>query len=123
MLVGLVLLRPAFVGEARLWWSISLAIQVWHHAEHALLFGQALLGANLFGAPVPTSVLQLFFPRVELHLVYNGLVTLPMLVAVLYHMGFPSASDRRQAPCTCAHAPLAPARGPLASRHGRPARV
>ncbi len=102
MLVGLIALRPAFVGQARLWWNVALAIQVWHHAEHLLLLGQVLLQTNLFGAAVPTSVLQLLFPRVELHLVYNGLVTLPMLVAAMYHLFPPSAADSRLAVCSCA---------------------
>jgi hypothetical protein len=102
MLVGLIALRPAFTGEARRWWNISLGIQVWHHFEHLLLLGQVIVGMNLLGAAVPTSILQLVFPRVELHLTYNGLVTLPMLVAMYYHL-FPPARDRRQGvTCTCA---------------------
>lgn len=101
MLIGLIVLRPAFVGRARLWWNVALAIQVWHHAEHLLLLGQVLLHTNLLGAAVPTSVLQLLFPRVELHLVYNGLVTLPMLVATMYHLFPPSATERNLAVCGC----------------------
>lgn len=50
--------------------------------RHALLLGQALAGHKLFGAAVPTSVLQFFFPRVELHLAYNAAVSLPLGVAV-----------------------------------------
>jgi len=103
MLIGLVILRPAFHGEARTWWDVALVIQVWHHVEHALLLGQALTGHYLFGGMVPTSVLQVFFPRIELHLFYNAVVTLPMLTAVFEH-GRPSAA-RRQATCTCAARP------------------
>jgi hypothetical protein len=37
----------------------------------------------LWGAKEPTSVLQLFFPRIELHLFYNSVVTIPIVVAMM----------------------------------------
>ncbi len=99
MLVGLAILRPAYTGRSRAWWDAALVIQVWHHFEHALLLGQALTGKNLFGSKVPISILQLVVPRVELHLFYNGIVFVPMMVAMYYHI-FP---DTREMPaCTCA---------------------
>ena len=101
MLVGLILLRPAFTGTALLWWTVALVIQFWHHFEHLLLFGQALFQTNLFGKPVPTSIIQLFFPRMELHLFYNGIVFVPMLIAVFYHL-YPSRNDTHVSTCTCA---------------------
>jgi hypothetical protein len=82
MLVGLWLLRGAFSGPARTWWSAAFAIQVWHHVEHGLLLVQALLDDPFFGKAVPTSIVQLAFPRVELHLVYNAIVFTPMVVAI-----------------------------------------
>ncbi|GAB4199954.1 MAG: hypothetical protein OHK0022_20610 [Roseiflexaceae bacterium] len=85
MLVGFVMLRPGFHGGALAWWNLALAIQVWHHFEHALLLGQALAHQNLFGSAVPLSVLQLVFPRVELHLFYNTIVFVPMVVAMIDH--------------------------------------
>jgi hypothetical protein len=100
MLVGLVLLRPAFVGRARFWWNVALIIQIWHFVEHALLLGQAMLDRNLFGLSVPTSLLQLMLPRVELHLFYNAIVFLPMLIAMRYHL-FPSPQENRRAVCAC----------------------
>ncbi|HLY22016.1 MAG TPA: hypothetical protein VKT83_06065 [bacterium] len=100
-LVGLIALRPAFGGPARGWWDAAIAIQIWHHAEHALLLGQVLIGRNLFGARVPTSVLQLFFPRVELHLAYNAAVFIPMIIAMYLH-AHPSLKDRRLGSrCNC----------------------
>jgi hypothetical protein len=102
MLIGLALLRPAFVGTARVWWNIALAIQVWHHFEHALLLLQVQLGRPFFGAASPTSILQLFVPRVELHLFYNAVVFAPMVIAMIYHR-YPPASDKERAPCDCAH--------------------
>jgi hypothetical protein len=39
--------------------------------------------------------------RPELHLIYNALVTIPMVVAMVYHMR-PSAAERQQARCSCA---------------------
>ena len=100
MLFGLWVLRPGFTGQKdRLWWSIALGIQFFHHFEHLLLQLQAVLGYNFFGRPVPTSIAQLWVPRVELHLFYNTIVFIPMVIAMYYHM-FPPAAERPQ--CTCA---------------------
>lgn len=100
MLIGLWVLRRGFVGRSHLWWMIALGIQFWHHIEHALLQGQAIFGANLFGSKVPMSIAQLWVPRVELHLFYNTIVFVPMLIAMYYHM-FPPAGERVHAACTC----------------------
>jgi hypothetical protein len=85
MLVGLAVLRPAVVGKARWWWDLAFGIQFWHHIEHALLLGQVLFAQNLFNSPVPISIGQIWFPRIELHLFYNAIVLAPMLVALYYH--------------------------------------
>jgi len=108
MLIGLWLLRPGFVGLARTWWTVALAIQFWHHIEHALLQGQVLAGRNLFNSPVPTSIAQLWIPRVELHLIYNTIVFIPMVIAMYYHL-FPPQVDYVQMRCTCAFHPRAAA--------------
>ena len=68
MLAGIWALLPGFVGRSRAWWLAALVIQFWHHIEHALLQGQVIAGRTLFGSPVPTSIVQLWFPRLELHL-------------------------------------------------------
>jgi hypothetical protein len=103
MLVGLWLLRPGFTGTRdRRWWTIALYIQFFHHIEHALLLVQATIGRNLLGRPVPTSLIQLWVPRVELHLFYNSIVFIPMVIAMYYHM-FPPAEEAGSTPaCTCA---------------------
>lgn len=102
MLAGLWVLRPGFRGVSdRRWWTIALGIQFFHHIEHALLQTQALLGQNLFGQPVPTSLVQLWVPRVELHLFYNTIVFIPMVVAMYYHM-FPPSPDAAAQKCSCA---------------------
>ena len=108
MLIGLWMLRPGFTGiDDRRWWTIALCIQFFHHFEHLILQGQYLLGHNLFGRPVPTSLVQLWVPRVELHLFYNTIVFIPMVVAMYFHM-FPSAHAGRTT-CTCAwHRRLSP---------------
>jgi hypothetical protein len=98
MMAGIVLLAPGFTGRARRWWTIAGVIQAWHLVEHTLLFAQAQTDNHLLGEPVPTSVAQLVFPRVELHLFYNAVVTIPMAVAMWYHL-LP-APDERSA-CTC----------------------
>lgn len=102
MLAGIWMLRRGFTGLSRTWWTVALGIQVWHHFEHLLLQGQAILGSNLIGSPVPVSVLQMIFPksRVEIHLFYNAIVFIPMIVGMYYHM-FPPAADNTAA-CTCA---------------------
>ena len=103
MLAGLWFLRPGFSDVLdRRWWTVALAIQFFHHFEHLLLQTQALLGHYFFGRPVPTSLLQLWFPRVELHLFYNTIVFIPMVVAMYFHM-FPAAGHTAQ--CTCAWTP------------------
>ena len=104
MLLALIILRPAFRGRSRTWWNIALGIQFWHHIEHFLLLGQALAHTNLFGRPVPTSILQFFFLRAELHLFYNAVVFIPMLIAMYYHL-WPPASERNtyKPMCACAH--------------------
>jgi hypothetical protein len=102
MLAGLWLLRSGFNGVFdRRFWTIALGIQFFHHIEHALLLGQVLIGRNLAGRPVPTSLIQLWAPRVELHLFYNTVVFIPMVVAMYYHL-FPPASEHTHALCTCA---------------------
>jgi hypothetical protein len=100
MLIGLALLRPGFVGRARTWWTVALAIQFWHHIEHLLLLVQAQTGHPWFGRAVPTSLLQLIYPRVELHLFYNSIVFLPMIIAVYYHLR-PSHAELGRMHCSC----------------------
>jgi hypothetical protein len=102
MLVGLWVLRSGFAGRSHTWWIISLGIQFWHHIEHAILLGQAAIGQNLFGSPVPVSIIQLWIPRVELHLFYNTVVFIPMVIAMYYHM-FPPEDEPAHAGCTCAY--------------------
>lgn len=101
MLAGLLALRGGMRGSALRWWTVALVIQVWHHLEHLLLLGQALMGSNFGGAAEPTSVLQLFVPRIELHLFYNAVVFLPMVVAMLHHL-WPSAAEAAAMRCSCA---------------------
>ena len=91
MLAGLVLLLPGFRARARTFWILALGIQAWHFVEHQVLLVQALTGHHWFGARVPTSVLQQFWPmsRPELHLFYNAIVTIPMIVAMYFTLSPP----------------------------------
>jgi len=100
MLIGLWVLRKGFTGRARTWWTVALVIQFWHHIEHFLLIWQATFHHNFWHKPVPCSVLQLVFPRVELHLFYNSVVFIPMVIGMYYHM-FPPESERGKVGCTC----------------------
>ena len=101
MLVGLWVLRKGFTGRSHTWWMIAFWIQFWHHIEHGLLFYQALSGHYLFGGKVPTSIGQIWIPRIELHLFYNFIVFTPMVIAMYYHM-YPPASEVPSIACTCA---------------------
>lgn len=103
MLAGIMLLRPGFVGQARTWWTAALVIQVWHHVEHLLLLAQAHLGFTISGhnGSKPSSILQMVFPRVELHLFYNAAVFIPMVIAMVLHR-WPRPEERLAASCTCA---------------------
>ena len=104
MIIGLFMLRPGFAGRSLLFWNIALVIQFWHHIEHAVLQGQALMHQNLMGSPVPVSFLQMLFPksRVEIHLFYNTVVFVPMVIAMYYHM-FPPAGEESGHGCSCAY--------------------
>jgi hypothetical protein len=100
MLIGLWVLRKGFTGLGRTWWTVALVIQFWHHIEHFLLIYQATTHHNFWHKPVPCSVLQLVFPRVELHLFYNTIVFIPMVIGMYYHM-FPPEGEARNTNCTC----------------------
>lgn len=102
MMIALIALRPGFVGRDRSWWSAAMWIQIWHHFEHLLLLLQAVTGAYLLGKKVPTSILQLAFPtsRVEIHLFYNAVVFIPMMVAMYLHLR-PKPEERLLMRCTC----------------------
>ncbi len=99
MLIGLWIFRKGFTGRSYIWWMISFWIQFWHHIEHFLLIYQATTHHNFWHKPVPCSVLQLFFPRVELHLFYNTIVFIPMVVAMYKHM-FPAEGEGNPN-CSC----------------------
>jgi hypothetical protein len=102
MLIGLWVLRSGFTGKAdRFWWTTALVIQFFHHFEHGILQVQAIVGHNLFGRPVPTSLVQLWVPRVELHLFYNTIVFVPMVIGMYYHL-FPPADETARPKCSCA---------------------
>jgi hypothetical protein len=62
---------------------------------------------NLLGRAVPTSIIQLFFPRVELHLFYNAAVFIPMAIGMYFHIFRPykgvSSEEARSITCTCGH--------------------
>ena len=110
MLIGLWILRKGFVGTSYKWWMVSFWIQFWHHFEHLLLFYQANTHHYFFGGSVPTSIGQIWFPRIELHLFYNTIVFIPMVVAMYYHV-YPPARDAVKMVCACArhHVPVAAA--------------
>jgi hypothetical protein len=111
MLVGLAVLYKGFTGRAKVFWTIALAIQVWHFFEHQILLWQAVTHDYWFGGKVPTSVLQAVWPmdRPEIHLFYNTLVTIPMVVALYFHTRPPAHENHLLSTCSCKRTMLAPA--------------
>ena len=87
-LTGLILLAPGFrgTGWARRFWTIAIVAQSWHFLEHVLLQVQYLTGYYLFEMVRQTSLLELFFPRVELHFVYNLLAFTPTFIAIVLRL-------------------------------------
>ena len=108
MLIGLWILRKGFTGTSRKWWMIALVIQFWHHIEHAVLQWQAITGHYWFGSPVPVSFVQLLLPtfRPELHLFYNAIVFIPMVVAMYYHLFPPKGEETAVCGCALRREPL-----------------
>lgn len=100
MLIGLLLLRRGFAARSRIWWNIAIGVMVWHFFEHSFLFFQYWSGWHFTGTPVPTSVIQTIFPRVELHLIYNMLVMIPVLAALSVHWLGPKKYGP-QGSCNC----------------------
>ena len=102
MLIGIWTFRSGFSGTSCKWWTLALVIQFWHHIEHAVLQWQALTQNNWFNSPVPVSFLQMLLPksRVEIHLFYNAIVFIPMMIGMYHHM-FPAKGDEGAA-CSCA---------------------
>jgi len=100
LLAGIVCLRYGFTGRSRIWWNVALVIQAWHFTEHALLQVQYLTGYYLLGATKQISVLELWFPRVELHFIYNLIVFIPMVLGMYYHFYQP-AGEPTNTDCSC----------------------
>ena len=107
-LIGLavwaLVVAAAFAGPSDIPANIApwaFYIQFWHHIEHGLLQAQVIFGRNLFGSPVPISIAQLVIPRLELHLIYNTIVFVPMIIAMYKHL-VPSDAERAMMRCTCA---------------------
>lgn len=80
MLVGLQWLSLAFRGTVFRLWSLAMGLQAWHLIEHTWLVHQFLSGMN----PVSFGTAWFAIPRMELHLLYNTVVTVPMLLALWF---------------------------------------
>ncbi len=102
MLVGLWVLRSGFTGRSRFWWMMAFWFQFWHHIEHGILQLQALFDFTLFGSPVPISIVQLWIPRVELHMFYNTIVFIPMVIAMYLHRYDEPEHGAEGPRCSCA---------------------
>lgn len=100
MFAGLLLLRRGFTDKSKMWWNLAIWIMAWHLFEHTFLFCQYWSGHYFFSSSSPTSVLQVFFPRVELHLIYNMLVMLPILAALSSHW-FNASEAKDEEKCNC----------------------
>ncbi|HEY1802052.1 MAG TPA: hypothetical protein VGG46_14070 [Terriglobales bacterium] len=101
MLIGLLVLRKGFTGRSRIWWNAAIWIGIWHDIEHTGLLYQALTHHYWFHSPVPCSIVQVWVPRIELHLIYNTIVTIPMAMGMYYHMFPPEGEEQPHQDCTC----------------------
>jgi hypothetical protein len=130
MLIGIWIFRKGFTGRSYIWWMIAFWIQFWHHIEHALLQYQVIAGHNFLGAPAPISLIQMVgliegpaatgfnglmagppahplnsllfvVRRLEVHMIYNTIVFIPMAVGMFYHL-FPSPEEEQHMGCSCA---------------------
>ncbi len=100
MFIGLLLLQPGFLSRSRMWWNVAIGVMTWHFLEHSFLLFQHWSGWHFLGRPVPTSIIQAFFPRLELHLIYNMIVLLPILAALSLHWLGPKQAGP-QGVCDC----------------------
>lgn len=88
MLWGLYHFRSRFVNEYSYtkadrrfqvnnhWWTTATNLQSYHLTEHVILMTQMMAGYK------PTGIGGLWFPRIELHFIYNLMVLIPMLIAI-----------------------------------------
>lgn len=83
MLVGIYYLTKYMHIRKALWWmNLTLILAFYHHFEHLLLLIQSITHVYFFDKTVPTSIGQLFIPRIELHFIYNLMVGIPMIIAL-----------------------------------------
>lgn len=85
MFIGILLLAKGMQGSARAFWKWALIFQTWHFFEHVILMYQYITKNFWFGGTVQTSVGQIWFPRVELHFMYNLIVFIPLSIAVFLY--------------------------------------
>ena len=87
-ITGLILLAYGFrrYRAAYAFWLAALVAQSWHWLEHTFLITQMLTGHYFYGAMKQMSVLERFFPRIELHFAYNLLVFTPTVIALLLYL-------------------------------------
>ncbi|WP_324281565.1 hypothetical protein VKI21_06795 [Cyanobacterium aponinum UTEX 3222] len=78
------------VGMAFFWWRSTLlafafVLGLFHYFEHLSLLKQAMTHQYWFGATKPMTYFELFIPRIELHFIYNVVITI-IFVAGLYQL-------------------------------------
>jgi hypothetical protein len=77
-------LNSGFGDVARKWWIAAYWFSLFHCIEHSFLFVQAQTHVYAFGRSEPTSFIQYFIPRIELHLFYNSVITILVSIAMYY---------------------------------------
>jgi len=63
-------------------WQGVFCFQTYHLVEHITLTYQHYTGQYFFNKSVPTTLLQLVIPRIELHFIYTIIVTTLILLAL-----------------------------------------
>ncbi|MEM7331082.1 MAG: hypothetical protein AAF490_03245 [Chloroflexota bacterium] len=81
MWIGILLLWKGVQGQSRTFWKWALIFQTWHLFEHVILMYQFVAKDYWFGGARQTSIGEIFFPRPELHFMYNFIVFVPLMIA------------------------------------------
>jgi len=63
----------------KFWWNVGIGIQTYHYLEHVILLNQWL---NKIPLKDRISIGSFLLPRLELHFVYNLIVSLCMLLSI-----------------------------------------
>jgi hypothetical protein len=92
---------PEARGVLGLWYPRLIKSELLHYLYALVMLVGLWTLRDGFGSPVPSSILQLVVPRVELHLFSNTVVFIPMVVG-MYYYSLPPEGEEPSRGHTCA---------------------